>query len=259
VAVGPDVTALAAGDRVAYIGSSPGSYTTHRVLPANRLLKLPDAISTEVAAATLLKGMTACILVEDCAKVQPGQTVLVHAAAGGVGSLLVPWLVDRGAHVIAHSGNAEKAAEAKANGAQESLHCSFDDLAEEVKKRTGGTGVDVVIDGVGKASWIASLASLRRRGLMVVYGNASGPVPPFNVLDLSRGGSLFVTRPTLFDYTHSEAELRDVGSRLFDRLARGIIKADIRQRYALTDAADAHRALEARQTMGSTILLPNGL
>lgn len=256
IAVGEGVTTVAVGDRVAYAAGPHGSYATHRIYPANRLLKLPDAISNEDAAATMLKGMTACFLAEDCAKVQPGQTVVVHAAAGGVGSLLVPWLVDKGVRVIAHAGNAEKAAQAKANGAQEALHCALDDLGEEVRRLTNGEGVDVVFDGVGKASWAASIASLRRRGLMVSYGNASGPVAPVNLLDLSRGGSLYVTRPTLFDYVHTDAEYRSIGERLFDRMTRGVIRADIRQRFALADAADAHRALEARQTTGSTILLP---
>lgn len=256
VTVGPGVTHLTVGDRVGYALGAQGAYATHRIIAAGRVLKLPDSITTEQAAALMLKGMTACFLVEDCAKLQAGQTVLVHAAAGGVGSILVPWLIDRGVTVIAHSGSVEKAEKAKAAGATHSLHMPFDELAEAVLSLTDGQGVDVSLDGVGKASWAASIASLRKRGLLVSYGNASGAVPPFTVLDLNRAGSLFVTRPTLFHYISTEAELAHNGERLFDRIARGIVKADIGQRFALSDAADAHRALEARKTTGSTVLVP---
>lgn len=256
IAIGSSVSGIAVGDRVTYITPQPGSYSTHHILPTNRLLKLPDDISTETAAAITLKGLTAAFLAEKCAEVMAGETALVHSAAGGIGAILVPWLNSMGVAVIAHAGSPEKAARATAAGATHSLHCDFEALADSVKDLTDGRGVDVVFDGVGAASWSASLASLRRRGLMVSFGNASGPVPPFTVLELGRGGSLFVTRPTLFDYIREEDELRQLGARLFEMLLSGAITADINQRYALEDAADAHRALESRQTVGSTVLIP---
>jgi len=255
-AVGADVDGFSPGDRVAYVGNSPGSYATHRTVPAGWVIPLPDHISSEVAAAAMLKGLTACFLAEPCAKLQPGQSALVHAAAGGVGSILVPWLKDMGVQVIAHAGSPEKAEIARRGGADTALHGAFDGLAEAVKAATDGKGVHAVFDGVGRDSWTASLASLRPRGLMVSYGNASGPVAPVNILDLSRGGSLYVTRPTLFAYISDPAEYRAMADRLFDRIARGVVTIDIGQRYALTDAAEAHRALEGRRTTGSTILLP---
>lgn len=255
-AIGEGVTNVAVGDRVTYVIQAPGSYATHRILPANRLLKLPDDISFDVAAGTTLKGLTVAFLVEKCATMRSGQTALVHAAAGGVGTILVPWLASMGVTVIAHSGSPEKAACATEAGAAHSLNSDFDTLAETVRSLTQGNGVDAVFDGVGAASWSASLASLRRRGLMVSFGNASGPVPPFSILELSKGGSLFVTRPTLFDYIREDAEYRELGARLFDQISSAVIKSDVSQRYALADAADAHRALEARQTVGSTVLIP---
>jgi NADPH2:quinone reductase len=256
LAIGADVADFVPGDRVAYALGAHGSYATHRIMPANRILKLPDAISCEVAAATLLKGMTTAFLAEDCAHMAAGQTALVHAAAGGVGSILVPWLVDLGVTIIAHSGSKEKADIASAAGAAHSLCGPFETLAQEVRSLTAGKGVDTVFDGVGKASWDTSLASLRPRGLLISYGNASGAVPPVDILSLSRAGSLFVTRPTLFDYVREDADLRRLGARLFDRIAKGIVRADINQRFALSDAAESHRALEARKTTGSTLLIP---
>lgn len=254
-AVGDGVAQLTVGDRVAYCGGAHGSYASHRMMPANRVLKLPDAISCEAAAATMLKGMTACFLAEDCAKVQAGQAALVHAAAGGVGSILVPWLRDLGVTVLAHSGSEEKAAKAKAAGASHSLWMPFEEMAEAARGLTGGKGVDVVFDGVGKASWAASIACLKKRGLMVSFGNASGAVPPISLMDLSRAGSLFVTRPTLFDYIAEDRDYHQMGERLFDQIARGVVSIDIGQRFPLSEAADAHRALEARATVGSTVLL----
>ncbi|MHA6769261.1 quinone oxidoreductase family protein [Sphingobium ummariense] len=251
-AVGPGVTGFDVGDKVG-CASGLGAYATHRVVPADRLVRIPDGVSTQDAAAMMLKGMTACYLAEDTINLAAGQTALVHAAAGGVGSVLVPWLRDKGVIVIAHSGSAEKAAMVNA---EHSLHGPLEQLADAVRDLTGGIGVDVVYDGVGKDSWSASLASLKRRGLMVSYGNASGAVPPISLLDLSRGGSLYVTRPTLFDYIATAEELARTADRLFDRMQRGVVKAVIGQRFALSDAADTHRALEARQTTGSTILLP---
>ncbi|SER51008.1 quinone oxidoreductase family protein [Sphingobium sp. YR768] len=252
VAIGAGVTGFAVGDRVG-CASGLGAYATHRIIPADRAVRIPDGVSSEDAAAMMLKGMTACYLAEDSIALKAGQVALIHAAAGGVGSILVRWLRDKGVIAIAHCGSAAKAALVDAD---HSLHGSFDDLAATVRELTGGKGVDVVYDGVGKDSWGASLASLKRRGLLVSYGNASGAVPPVSLLDLSRGGSLYVTRPTLFDYIATAEELAHTADRLFDRMQRGVIKAQIGQRFALADAADAHRALEARQTTGATILIP---
>ena len=251
-ALGPGVTGFAVGDVVG-CASGLGSYATHRIVAADKVVRIPDGVSTQDAAAMMLKGMTACYLAEDTIALQAGQVALVHAAAGGVGSVLVPWLRDKGVIVIAHCGSVEKAARVEAD---HSLHGSFDDLAATVRDLTGGQGVDVVYDGVGKDSWTASLASLKRRGLMVSYGNASGAVPPVSLLDLSRGGSLYVTRPTLFDYIATPESLAHTADRLFDRMRRGVVKAVIGQRFALADAAEAHRALEARQTTGATVLIP---
>jgi NADPH2:quinone reductase len=252
VAVGAGVGGFAVGDRVA-CATAQGSYCTHWRVPAAQLVHLPDAIAFDDAAAMMLKGMTACFLAEDIWLLKAGQTALVHAAAGGVGSILVPWLRAKGVIVIAHSGSAEKAASVAAD---HSLYGPMDDLAAQVRERTRGEGVDIVYDGIGKAGWSASLASLKRRGLMVSYGNASGAVPPVNLLDLSRGGSLYVTRPTLFNYVATPAELAHTAERLFDQMEKGVVKATIGQRYALADAANAHRALESRQTTGSTLLIP---
>ena len=255
-AVGPDVRGFEAGDRVGYFTAPPGAYATHRIIPARLLVKLPDAISFEQAAAAMLKGCTAEFLVERCARVQPGQAVLVHAAAGGVGSIAVQWLKAIGATVIAHSGNAAKAAIAIELGADISLDVPMEALAERVREHTHGRGVPVVLDGVGAASWEASLASTAKRGLIVSYGNASGPVPPFPMLELARRGSLFVTRPTLFDYCATPEEMRASAARLFEMIGSG--KADVRigMRFRLAEAAEAHRALEGRKTTGSTVLIP---
>lgn len=252
VAVGDGVSDFRVGDRVAS-GTAPGSYTTHWAAPATQVIALPDAVASEDAAALMLKGMTACFLAEDILPLRPGQVALVHAAAGGVGSVLVPWLRDKGVKVIAHSGSAAKAALVDAD---HSLHGELADLAPAVRDLTDGQGVDIVYDGVGKDSWPASLASVRRRGMIVSYGNASGAVPPISLLDLSRGGSLFVTRPTMFDYVGTREELERTAARLFDRIERGVVRAAIHQRFALSAAAEAHRALEARQTTGATILIP---
>ncbi|ATP21386.1 quinone oxidoreductase [Sphingobium yanoikuyae] len=252
VAVGAGVSGIAVGDKVG-CAAGLGAYATHRIVPADRMVRIPDAVSTRDAAAMMLKGMTACYLAEDMIDLLPGDVALVHAAAGGVGSVLVPWLRDKGVVVIAHSGSPEKAARVDAD---HSLSGPLDDLAAQVRDLTDGKGVAVAYDGVGKDSWAASLASLRRRGLLVSYGNASGAVPPISLLDLSRNGSLYVSRPTLFDYVATAEDLANTAERLFDRMARGIVSAQIGQSFALADAADAHWALEGRQTTGSTILLP---
>ena len=247
-----NVPNLSVGD---YVGAASGlgGYATHRIMSAAKLVKIPDSIPAELAAAGMLKGMTACFLAEDILPLSPGQVAVVHAAAGGVGSILVPWLRDMGVTVIAHCGSAEKAAKVPAD---HSLSGSYDDLTVAVRDLTGGRGADVVYDGIGKDSWSASIACLKKRGMMVSYGNASGAVPPITLLELSRAGSLFVTRPTLFDYASTPEELAHTSARLFDRLKRGVVKIHIGQHFALTEAVEAHRALEARRTTGSTILLP---
>ena len=248
-------TGFSAGERVGYALAPPGAYATHRLIAADRLVRLPDDIGAETAAAALLKGCTAEMLVERCAKVQPGEWVLVHAAAGGVGSILVPWLKAVRARVIAHAGSEEKAALAAGLGADHALSCPFEDLAGEVRE-IAPKGVRAVLDGVGAASWAASLASLARRGLLVSYGNASGPVPPFSPLELARHGSLFLTRPTLADYVAEPTALQASAARLFEMIGSGAVPVRIGARFALADAADAHRALEARATTGSTLLIP---
>jgi NADPH2:quinone reductase len=252
IAVGHGVENFAPGDRVGCVNGA-GAYATQRLVPADRAVRIPDGISSENAAATMLKGFTACYLAEDIVALEPGQVALVHSAAGGVGSILVPWLRDKGVRVIAHVGTPEKAALVEA---EHSLSGPFEALVDEVRTLTGGRGVDVVYDGVGVASWSPSLACLKRRGMMVSYGNASGPVPPVSLLELMRAGSLYVTRPTLADYTFTPEELARTAERLFDRMQRGVVKPLIGQRFALADAAEAHRQLEARGTTGSTVLLP---
>jgi NADPH2:quinone reductase len=255
-ALGDGVAGFALGERVGYFTGPPGAYSSHRTVAAERLVKLPGAVSAEAAAAVMLKGATAQYLIERCARVQPGQAVLVHAAAGGVGSILLPWLKAIGATVIAHAGSPEKARMAEQLGADHGLSCPFDALAGEVRALTGGAGVPVVLDGVGAASWSASLGCAARRGLVVTYGNASGPVPPFSALDLTRAGSIFVTRPTLADYAASPEEMRSSAARLFEMIGSGAVPVRIGARFPLRDAAEAHRAIESRATTGSTILIP---
>jgi NADPH2:quinone reductase len=253
-AVGAGVT-MAVGTRVGTCWGPIGAYASHRTIAADRLVVLPASVSDEVAAAALLKGCTTEFLVERCARVQPGQWVLVPAAAGGVGLLLVQWLKHVGATVIAVAGTAEKVALAMAHGADHGL-VQDATLARQVRDLTGGRGVDVVLDGVGKASFEASLDSLARRGLLVSFGNASGPVGAVDISILARKGSLFVTRPTLFDYYVTRAEIERHAGRVLDLIGKGVIKVNVDQRYALADVATAHRDLEARRTTGSTILLP---
>ena len=255
-AVGDGVEGIKPGDRVAYATGPLGAYATVRTMPASHLIPLPEGVDDEVAAAAMLKGMTAAFLVGPCAKVDAGQAVLVHAAAGGVGSILVQWLRAIGATVIAHTGSAEKAEHAARLGATHALSCPMGELAAKVRDITQGEGVAAVFDSVGKASWEASLASVARRGILVTFGNASGPVPPFDALALMRAGSIFVTRPTLFDYAHTPEEGRALARSLFERIAQGLT-VPIGQRFVLADAAEAHRRLEARQTVGATVFTPH--
>ena len=255
-AVGEGVTDFKVGDRVGVFGPARGAYATARNVSADLLVLLPEEVDDRTAAAILLKGTTTAFLIEDCAKVQPGWTVLVHAAAGGVGHLAVGWLKAIGATVIGTVGSEAKAERARAAGADHVILNRSEDVAARVRDITGGTGVPVVLDGVGKATWEASLNSAARRGLVVSFGNASGPVDGVNLGILAAKGSLFVTRPTLFDYALTAADNRRLAERVFAMLAKGAIIPEIGQEFPLTDAAEAHRAIEAGETVGSTVLIP---
>jgi NADPH2:quinone reductase len=254
LAVGAGVTALKPGDRVAYAGSL-GGYATERVIAADRLVKLPDQIDFKTAAAMMLQGMTAQYLIRRTHRVQAGETIVVHAAAGGVGLILCQWAKHLGATVIGVVSTEQKAELARANGVTHAV-IGHANLAAEVKRITGGAMVPVVYDSVGKDTWNASLDCLAPLGLMVSYGNASGPVPPFEISVLSAKGSLYVTRPSLATYTAKRADLETVAGELFDVVAKGHVKIQVNQTLPLKDAAAAHVALEARQTTGSTVLLP---
>jgi len=253
--VGEGVTELRVGDRVAY--TMPlGAYRTQRVVPAERLVQLPDAVGFDVAASVMLKGLTAQFLVTSCYPVKAGETVLVHAAAGGVGLLLGQWLKALGATSIGTAGSPEKVAIAKANGYTHVIDYRAEDFVARVKEITASQGCDVVYDSVGKDTWRGSLKCLRMRGMFVHFGQSSGMIADFKFSDLASGGSLFATRPMLFDYIKSRADLSARAADLFARLSRGEIKAHVGQRVALRDAAEAHRELESRRTMGATVLLP---
>lgn len=255
-AVGANVSGFAVGDRVCTLGPARGAYSTVRNIPAAQLFHIPAGVTDETAAAILLKGATAEFLVERCARVQPGWPVLVHAAAGGVGQLLVQWLKHIGAQVIGTVSTSAKADLARAAGADHVINYSHEDVAARVRELTGGGGVKVVFDGVGMATWDASLKSLARRGLLVSYGNASAPVTGVALGALAAAGSVFVTRPTLFDYYADPVERVAGAARLFSLVAQGAITVTIAQRWPLANAAEAHRALESRATVGSTILIP---
>jgi NADPH2:quinone reductase len=255
-AVGDGVTDWRVGDRVATFGPSIGAYATARNIAAHGLFLVPDGISDDIAAAGLLKGCTTEFLVERCAKVQPKWDILVHAAAGGVGLLLVQWLKHVGARVIGTVSTDEKAALARAAGADHVILYGKEDVAAQVRELTGGKGVEVTFDGVGRDTWETSLNATARRGLIVSYGNASGPVTGVNLGTLAQKGSLYVSRPTLFDYYHNAAERAAGAEYVFDMFRQGIIDITIGHRYALEDAAQAHRDLEGRKTVGSSILIP---
>ena len=254
VAVGDGVIGLQAGDRVATFGPELGAYATARIYPQGALFKLPESIADEVAAAAILKGFTVEFLVERCARVEAGWPVLVHAAAGGVGLMLVQWLKHIGATVIGTVSTPAKAEAARTAGADHVIDYAREDVAPRVRELTGGAGVRVAFDGVGKDTWEASLASTARRGLIVSYGNASGPVSGVALGLLAQKGSLFVTRPTLYHYYTEPAERAAGSARVWDMIASGAVKVAIGQRYALGDVAQAHRDLEARRTTGSTVL-----
>ncbi len=254
-AVGAGVTHVRAGDRIAYV-SPPGSYAEARVLPADRMVKLPQEISDRTAAGMMLKGLTVQALVRRTYAVKPGETVLVHAAAGGVGTIMVQWLKALGATVIATVGTDEKAKVARAHGADHVIVYTREKFPERVREITNGAGVPVVYDSVGKATWEGSLDSLRPFGLMVTFGNASGTVPPFDVGVLGKKGSLYLTRPTIFGYVARREDLERGAAELFEIVRSGKVKIEVSRTFPLAEAAEAHRALEARATTGSLVLLP---
>jgi NADPH2:quinone reductase len=255
-AIGEGVTRFKAGDRVAYAGGSSGGYAEYATIPAEKAVKVPKDVTSEIAAATLLKGMTAEFLLRRTFHVKQGQTILVHAAAGGVGSIMTQWANALGAIVIGAVGSAGKVEIAKRQGCAHVIRSDTDDVAAKVRELTGGVGVPVVYDSVGKATFEGSLNSLARRGMLVTFGNASGPAPAIEPLRLSRGGSLFLTRPVLFDYIATPEELDESASALFEVLAKRTVKVEIGQRFPLAEVRAAHEALEGRKTTGSTVLIP---
>jgi NADPH2:quinone reductase len=253
-AVGEGVTRFRVGDRAAYAGEL-GAYVEANTVRATRAVKLPDGISSQVAAAAMLKGMTAELLT----RIWPlavGDAVLVQAAAGGVGSILCQWLAHRGVRVIGTVGSEEKAAFARAHGCEETILYAHEDVAARARAFAGGKGVKVAYDSVGKSTVDASLASLAARGLLVLFGNASGPAPPIDALRLMRGGSLFLTRPTLFDYIATTEELDAAAEALFAVIKSGAVSIEIGQKFPLAEARAAHEALESRRTTGATLLIP---
>jgi NADPH2:quinone reductase len=255
LAVGDGVTTVKQGDRVAYAGGALGAYATERVIAADRLVKLPDAIDFTTAAAMMLQGMTAQYLLRRTYPVKRGETIVVHAAAGGVGLILCQWAKYLGATVIGVVSTPQKAELARAHCADHVV-VGHADLPAEVKRITGGAMVPVVYDSVGKDTFMASIDCLAPLGLMVSYGNASGPVPPVDLGLLNAKGSLFLTRPSLGTYTSKRADLERVAADLFDVVQKGAVKIRVNQTFPLREAAAAHDALEARQTTGSTVLLP---
>ena len=254
-AVGAGVTDLKAGDRVAYTGL-PGSYCETRIVPADRMVKLPPGISDEQAASMMLKGLTVHYLIHTTYAVKKGETVLWHAAAGGVGLIACQWLKALGVVTIGTAGSDEKTALAKAHGAEHVINYSTEKFVERVKAISGGKGVPVVYDGVGKSTWEGTLDCLSPRGLIVSFGNASGPVAPVNLGILSTKGSLYVTRPTLATHIASRADLVERSNSLFDVVQSGKVKIETTRRYKLAEAQQAHRDLESRKTTGSVILTP---
>lgn len=255
-AVGAGVTWVKPGDRVAYAGGPVGAYCEVRNIPADRLCVLPADISFEQGAAMMLKGMTVQYLIRRTYPVQPGDAVLFHAASGGVGLIACQWLKALGATVIGTAGSDEKCAFARQHGADHCINYRTENFVERVREITQDAGVRVVYDSVGKDTFLGSLDCLRPLGMMVSFGNASGPVPPFDLGLLAQKGSLFITRPSLFTYTAHRPDLEATAQELFDIVQSGKVKIDIGHRYALADAAQAHRDMEARRTTGAGILLP---
>jgi NADPH2:quinone reductase len=254
-AVGEGVKDISVGDRITYVVTH-GGYSAERIIPADRAVKLPDGISYEQAAAMMLKGMTARYLIRRTYKVEKGTTLLMHAAAGGVGLIISQWASSLGATVIGTAGSKEKADLARANGCQHVILYRDEDFVARVKEITGGKLCDVVYDGVGKDTFPGSLDCLHPLGMFVTFGNASGPVPPFSPLLLQQKGSLFMTRPTLIHYTTTRADLLDTANDLFSAVLSGAVKIPVNQEYLLKDAVKAHQDLESRKTTGSSILIP---
>jgi NADPH2:quinone reductase len=255
-ALGKKVRGFRVGERVAYVIGVPGSYGEVRNVPASRIVKIPKDVSDEQAAVLMLKGLTACYLLRHTYRVKKGDVIVVHAAAGGVGTLLAQWGKALGALVIGVVGSEDKAALAKRNGCKHVLVRGKVPIAEAVKKLSKGQGANVVYDGVGKDTFLESLDCLRKRGLMASYGSSSGPVPPFSMAELVKRGSLFVTRPTLFDYTAERRDLDSMARETFTALRKKSIRVQIHQHYKLDDAAQAHRDLEARRTTGASVIIP---
>jgi NADPH:quinone reductase len=254
--LGPDVSDFKIGDRVAYASAPIGAYAELRLYPAERLVKIPAGISDRQAAGMMLRGMTVEYLIRRTYAAKPGQSVLFHAAAGGVGLIATQWLKHLGVTVIGTAGSPEKMALAKAHGCAHVIDYRKEDVAKRVRELTGGKGVPVVYDSVGKDTFQGSLDSLAPRGMLVSFGNASGPVPAFEPAILAAKGSLFLTRPSLIHYTTTRADLLESANALFDVVTKGAVKIEVNQTHPLRDAAQAHRDLEARKTTGSTILLP---
>lgn len=254
--VGAGVNEVKVGDRVAYASDRPRAYSQATVMPVWRLVKLPDAIDDETAAALMLKGLTAQYLIRGAYPVRAGETILIHAAAGGVGLIMCQWARHLGVRVIGTVSTEEKAALARQNGCDHPIVYTQEDVVARVRALTNGAGLPVVYDGVGASTFEQSLKCLRRRGLVVSYGSASGVIPPFDLFRLNRMGSLYVTSAGLADYTHDRAELLERAADLFGVVASGAVRVEVRGRYLLAEAARAHRELEARRTAGSSILLP---
>lgn len=255
-AVGPGVSVVKPGDRVAYAGGPPGSYSESRLIPAYLLVPTPDGVDDKIAAAVMLKGMTAQYLIRRTYPVKAGETVLFHAAAGGVGLIACQWLKALGATVIGTVGSDEKAEVARAHGCVHVIISTKEDVAKRVREITGGAGVPVVYDSVGKDTFLASLDCLRPLGLMVSFGNSSGKVTPFDLGILSQKGSLYLTRPTLATYTTTRADLEATAKDVFDVIRSGSVKVEVRHTYRLSEAEQVHRDLEGRKTIGSVVMLP---
>ncbi|HDR9031445.1 quinone oxidoreductase [Burkholderia vietnamiensis] len=255
-AVGEGVSALKAGDRVAYVGQPPGAYAQERVMPAERLVKLPDVLGYDDAASVMLQGLTAHYLLRRTYPVKAGDTILIHAAAGGVGLLVCQWAKALGATVIGTVGSDEKAALASAHGCDHPIVYTRENFTQRVKEITNGAGVPVVYDSIGKDTYIGSLDCLAPLGYFVSFGNASGPLPPIDSKEFSSRGSLFFTRPTLFSYIAKRADLEAAAAELFDVILSGKVKTSINQRYPLAEVGRAHADLESRKTTGSTVLVP---
>lgn len=255
IAVGSGVENLKLGDRVAY-AATPGSYADERILPADRLVKVPDGIELKTAAAMMLKGMTAQYLLRQTFVVKPGNTILFHAAAGGVGLIAGQWAKHLGATVIGTAGSEEKVALAKAHGYDHVINYRTENFVKRVKELTGGDGVDVVYDSVGRDTYMGSLDVLKPLGMFACFGQSSGVIPAFDLNLLAQKGSLFATRPTLFNYVAKRADLEKTANDLFDVVSSGAVKIEINQSYALKDVRKAHEDLEARKTTGASILLP---